>query len=101
VSLRVDVSRCPRTYSGRRRYRSRGRGHRRFSTDGHGRPGKGPSRCGAGAMRRPAAGIISEGRAPRRREGERCGRPWHSLPRGSGPRVRSPGCRSRSGSHGA
>jgi len=52
-------------------------------------------------MRRPAAGIISEGRAPRRREGERCGRPWHSLPRGSGPRVRSPGCRSRSGSHGA
>ena len=37
VSLRVDVSRCPRTYSGRRRYRSRGRGHRRFSTDGHGR----------------------------------------------------------------
>jgi len=66
-------------------------GFPRTATDG---PGKGPSRCGAGAMRRPAAGIISEGRAPRRREGERCGRPWHSLPCGSGPRVRSPGCRS-------
>src|SRR6201981_1176591 len=51
VSLRVDVSRCPRTYSGRRRYRSRGRdtvGFPRTATDG---PGKGPSRCGAGAMR--------------------------------------------------
>ena len=37
VSLCIDVSRCPRTHSGRRPCRSRGRGHRRLSTDGHGR----------------------------------------------------------------
>jgi hypothetical protein len=37
VSLWVDVSQCARTYSGRRPGRSRGRGHRRLSTDGHGR----------------------------------------------------------------
>jgi hypothetical protein len=38
VSLCVEVSRYPRTYSGRRPGRLRGRGHRWLSTDGHGRP---------------------------------------------------------------
>ena len=37
VALRVAVSRCPRTHSGRRPCLSRGRGNRRLSTDGHGR----------------------------------------------------------------
>jgi hypothetical protein len=48
-------------------------GFPRTATDG---PGKGPCpgpRFGIGAMRRPAADIASEGRAPRRRNGERCG----------------------------
>src|SRR5689334_14067201 len=61
VSLCVEVWRCPRTYSGRRPGRLRGRGHRRLSTDGHGRPRqKGPCPCPGAvpvpcAARRPAS----------------------------------------------
>ena len=84
VSLCVDVSRCPRTYSGRRP----GRLHGRCTPSAfHGRPRTAPAkgalslpRCGAGAMRRPTAGIARDGRARRRQKDERCGRPWLLLP---------------------
>ena len=84
VSLCVEVSRCPRTYSGRRPGRLRGRGHRRLSTDGHGRPRqKGPCPCPGAvpvpcAARRPASPGTG-GRGGGRKD-ERCGRPWLLLP---------------------
>jgi hypothetical protein len=65
VSRCVDMSRCPRTYSGRRPCRSRGRGHRRLSTDGHGRArqrgrvlaqGSGSARCAARRQASPQRG---------------------------------------------
>ena len=66
VSLCVGMLRCPRTYSGRRPGRSRGRGHRRLCTDGHGRARQWGRvlalRCGASAMR------LASFRAGRRRE---------------------------------
>ena len=83
VSLRVDALRCPRTYSGQRPGRLRGRGHRRLSTDGHGRPRqKGPCPCPGAvpvpcAARRPASpGTGGRGGG----KDERCGRPWLLLP---------------------
>ena len=63
--------------------RTVGAHRRRF----HGRPRTAPAkgalslpRCGAGAMRRPTAGIARDGRARRRQKDERCGRPWLLLP---------------------
>jgi hypothetical protein len=75
VSLCVEVSRCPRTYSGRRPGRLRGRGHRRLSTDGHGRPRqKGPCPCPGAvpvpcAARRPASPRTGGRGAGRRTSG--------------------------------
>jgi hypothetical protein len=73
VSLCVEVSRCPRTYSGRRPGRLRGRGHRRLSTDGPGKKGLVPAqvrcRCHAppDGRHRPgrAGAAAAEGRAVR------------------------------------
>jgi hypothetical protein len=73
VSLCVEVSRCPRTYSGRRPGRLRGRGHRRLSTDGPGKRGLVPAqvrcRCHAppDGRHRPgrAGAAAAEGRAVR------------------------------------
>jgi len=75
VSLCVEVSRCPRTYSGRRPGRLRGRGHRRLSTDGHGRPRqKRPCPCPGAvpvpcAARRPASPRTGGRGAGRRTSG--------------------------------
>ena len=104
VSRCVDMSRCPRTYSGRRPDRSRGRGHRWLSTDGHGRArqrgrvlaqGSGSARC---AARRPT----SPRRGGRRSGGRRAVR--QTVPSaaqgGSGPLVHWRGVSIPDGSHG-
>jgi hypothetical protein len=79
VSLCVDALRFPRTYSGRRAGRSRGRCNRRLSTDGHGRaaltvfPGLDVN-GGAGRAfpaRPPVARVFSRGKCGRDRTGDR------------------------------
>jgi len=51
VPLRVDELPCPRTYSGRRPGRSRGRCNRRLSTDGHGRASRSSWIVSSGSVR--------------------------------------------------
>jgi hypothetical protein len=83
VSLCVEVSRCPRTYSGRVRAGCAVGDTVGFPRTPRTAPAKGAlslPRCGAGAMRRPTAGIARDGRARRRQKDERCGRPWLLLP---------------------
>ena len=95
VSLCVDALRCPRTHSGRCPGRSRGRGHRRLSTDGHGRARQKGRVLAQGAVPAPP-GWHHLGRPATARAEERAVRQTvaSAARSGSGPLMHRQGCPS-------